>query len=114
MSAIENLKEVLFDHEGNASVRGSKEDNRIIQESIAEIEKQLALFVYDKLQRMKSKDIDDVIDEFVGVLDFDAILQWAKVLEVEVNYPPTDDMYPDWEDELAVEIGEAMRKVAKK
>lgn len=60
-----------------------------------------------------SKDIDDIIDQFVEDLDFDTVIAWAKFLEVEVNYPPIDDMYPDWENELRVEVGDAMRKVSE-
>jgi len=56
-------------------------------------------------------DIDDIIDDFISILDFDHILAWAKLLDVEINYPPVDDMWPDWEDELAVEVGDAMRKI---
>ena len=52
MSAIEKLKAVLLGPEGKVSIAGSEEDCKIIQESLAEIEKQLALFVYDKLQTM--------------------------------------------------------------
>lgn len=59
-------------------------------------------------------DIDDAIDNFIGCLDFDQVIAWADLLEVEVNYPPTSEMYPDWENELAVEVGEAMREVGKK
>lgn len=59
-------------------------------------------------------DIDDVIDNFISILDFDHVIAWANLLDVEVNYPPTDDMYPDWENELAVEVGDAMRKVGEK
>ncbi len=50
MSAINNLKAVLLDPEGNASIGGSKEDNKIIQDSLAEIEKQLLLLTYDALK----------------------------------------------------------------
>jgi len=57
------------------------------------------------------KDIDDVIDQFVEDLDFEVLETWAKILEVEVNYPPLDDMWPDWENELRVEVGDAMRKI---
>lgn len=63
-----------------------------------------------------AKDIDDVIDEFLdpNILDLDAVIRWANLLGVEVNYPPIDDLYPDWEGELRVEVGEAMRKVGEK
>jgi len=57
------------------------------------------------------KDIDDIIDQFVEDLDFEVLETWAKILEVEVNYPPLDDMWPDWENELRVEVGDAMRKI---
>jgi hypothetical protein len=61
-----------------------------------------------------TKDIDDVIDDFISILDFDQIIAWANLFDVEINYPPIDDMWPDWENELAVEVGEAMRKVGEK
>ena len=108
VSAINNLKAVLLDPEGNGSIQGSKKDNKIIEESLAEIENQLTLFVYDKL---KKKDIDDVIDDFIETLDFDGILRWATVLDVEINYPPLKDMWPDWQNELAIDVGKAMAKV---
>lgn len=62
----------------------------------------------------KKLDIDDVIDDFISILDFDQILVWANILDVEINYPPIDDMWPDWQNELAVEVGDAMRKVGEK
>ena len=113
MSAIEKLKTVLLDPEGNVSIIGSNEDCRIIQESLAEIEKQFDLFVYATVKN-KTKSIDDIIEEFLDALDFDEILCWARILGVEVNYPPIDDMWPDWQNELTVEVGNAMRKVGKK
>ena len=59
-------------------------------------------------------DKDNAIDNFIDSLDFDGIIAWAYLLDVEVNYPPIDDMWPDWENELAVEVGDAMRKVGEK
>lgn len=58
-------------------------------------------------------DIDDIIDQFVEALDFDRLLAWAERLDVEINVPPTSDMWPDWESELRVEVGEAMGNVGK-
>jgi hypothetical protein len=57
------------------------------------------------------KDIDDIIDQFVEDIDFDVLCAWANILEVEVNYPPLDDMWPDWENELRTEVGDAMRQI---
>jgi len=70
----------------------------------------------ERLQTIANKimDIDDAIDDFISILDFDQIIAWANLLNVEVNYPPVDDMWPDWENELAVEVGDAMRKVGEK
>ena len=59
----------------------------------------------------KIKDIDDVIEEFIEVLDFEAIVRWAKILDVEVNYPMASDLWPDWQAELTTEVGDAMREV---
>ena len=56
-------------------------------------------------------DVDDVIDAFISILDFDHILAWAKLLDVEINSPPVSEMWPDWQNELAVEVGDAMRKI---
>lgn len=63
---------------------------------------------------MSKMDIDDAIDNFISILDFDQIIAWANFLDVEVNYPPVDDMWPDWQNELAVEVGDAMRKIGEK
>ena len=59
------------------------------------------------------RDIDDAIENLITDLDFDDVVKLAKHLGVEVNPPPTDDMWPDWENELAVEVGDAFRKVFK-
>lgn len=59
------------------------------------------------------KDRDDVIDQFVEDIDFETLLMWADILNVEVNCPPTDDMWPDWECELRAEVGDAMREVGQ-
>ena len=59
-------------------------------------------------------NIDDVIDNFISELDFDHMIAWAEFLDIDFELPPIDDMYPDWEDLLAVEIGEAMRKIGEK
>jgi hypothetical protein len=60
---------------------------------------------------MNKLSIDDLIDQFIEDLDFDVLLIWADILEVEVNYPPVDDMWPDWENELRVEVAGAMRMI---
>ncbi len=62
-------------------------------------------------QHKRKLDIDDIIDLLLDELDFDAVLRWATVLDVEINYPPIDDMWPDWQNELTVEVGDAMRGV---
>ena len=59
-------------------------------------------------------DIDDLINQFTEDLEFDALVEWAKILGVEINSTPTDDMWPDWENELRVEVAEAMGKVGVK
>ena len=58
-------------------------------------------------------DIDDIIDEFVGALEFDQLKHWAKLLNVDYEEPPLDDMYPDWEGEIRAGIAEEMLKVGK-
>lgn len=56
------------------------------------------------------KDIDDYIDELIALMGLDELVVWANNLDVEVNYPPIDDMYSDWQNELAVSVGEALLK----
>ena len=58
--------------------------------------------------------IDDLIDQFIEDITFEAIKDWAFILGVEYDEPPLDDMYPDWEAEIRTEIGDAMRKVGIK
>ena len=65
-------------------------------------------------QKKPGLSIDDAIDNLISILDFEQIIAWANLLDVEVNYPPVSDMWPDWQDELAVEVGEAMRKIVEK
>ena len=54
--------------------------------------------------------IDDCIDIAIESLDFDHLLVFADALSVEIEYPPVDDMYPDWENEIRVETGDELRK----
>jgi len=57
---------------------------------------------------MTIKTIEDAIDQFIEDMDFDTLLIWANTLDVEVNYPPVGDMWPDWECELRTEVAEAL------
>ena len=85
------------------------------EDRIEELKKELAHEIDMNAQgRTKKLDIDDAIDNFIDCLDYDKVIAWANLLDVEVNYPPIDDMWPDWENELAVEVGDAMRKVGEK
>jgi len=58
-----------------------------------------------------SDTIEDIVDQLFENMDFDTLIIWANELDVEVNYPPLDDMWPDWENELRVEVAETMLKV---
>jgi len=58
--------------------------------------------------------MDDIIDQFVTALNFDVVMTWANILEVEINPPPLGDMWPDWEVELRTEVADAMKKVGEK
>ena len=63
---------------------------------------------------MNIYDIDNVIDAFVDEhtgLELEDLMKWAKFLDVDAEYPPCDDMYPDWEAELRGEVAEVMGKV---
>jgi hypothetical protein len=41
-------------------------------------------------------------------MDFETVLTWAKTLNVPASPPPTDDEYPDWEDEVRVAVAAGM------
>jgi len=56
-------------------------------------------------------DKQDAIYNLIESLSFHEIIAWAHLLEVEVNYPPIDYMWPDWENELRVEVGEKMAEI---
>ena len=59
--------------------------------------------------------IDDLIDQFVSDLEFDVLIIWADVLDVEHDENMwLDDMWTDAENELRVQVGDAMRKVGEK
>jgi len=58
--------------------------------------------------------IDDLIEQLVTDLEFDALIIWADILGVEVNYPPLKEMWPDWECELRQKVGDAMAQVGLK
>lgn len=112
MKAGEDLKAVLCDPEGKVCIKGSDKDRQIIQESLAEIEKQVDLLTLGLLkEKTKKASPEDLLFELTENLDFDAIVKWAKVLDVEVNYPATGDMWPDWEVELRQEVCEAMQEI---
>ena len=59
-------------------------------------------------------NMDDLIEQFVSDLKFDVLVGWAEMLGVEVNYPPTGDMWADWDCELRQEVGDAMARVGQK
>ena len=63
-------------------------------------------------------DMDDFINQFIEDVSIDSLTIWADILDVEVNLPPVDDMYPDWESELRQEVTEelvnALNKLSKK
>ena len=60
-------------------------------------------------------DIDDLIDQFIEDLDFEVLIVWADILDVEHEENLwLDDMWPELEGELRVEVGDAMRKVGQK
>ncbi len=63
---------------------------------------------------MATYDIDNVIDIFVDErngLELDDLVKLARFLDIDVEYPPIDDMYPDWEAELRGKTAESIRKI---
>lgn len=58
-------------------------------------------------------EMTDLISQFTEDLEFEALVIWADILDVEVNYPPLGDMWPDWEVELRQDVAEAMERVGK-
>lgn len=63
----------------------------------------------------KEIDMDDLIETYVGNLNFDTLLAWADILDVGYDVDMwLDDMWTDCEDELRVEVAQAMTKVGEK
>lgn len=59
-------------------------------------------------------DIDDLIDQFVEDLTFEALVIWADILEVEHDENAwIKDIWIEKENELRLAVGEAMAKVGK-
>ena len=57
---------------------------------------------------------ENLIDQFVEDLDFDVLIIWADILGVEHEEKSwLDDMWPDKESELRVEVMNAMAKVGE-
>ena len=45
---------------------------------------------------------ENLIDVFVDGLDFDPLVTLADILDVTVDPPPLDDMWPDWQNDHVV------------
>lgn len=59
--------------------------------------------------------IDDLIDQFVEDLDFDVLIIWADILNVEHEENSwLDDMWPELENELREKVGEAIAQIGRK
>ena len=54
---------------------------------------------------------ENLIDDFVGGLDFDPLVILANILDVTVDPPPLGDMWPDWQGELVEDVCKAMGEV---
>jgi len=63
---------------------------------------------------MAKLSIEDLIDQFVEDLDFDTLIVWADILDVEHDESQwLDDMWPDLEGELREKVGDAMAQVGR-
>jgi hypothetical protein len=63
---------------------------------------------------MSKLTMDDLIDQFVEDLDFDVLLIWADILEVEHEENLwLDDMWPELECELRETVKDAMAEVGR-
>ncbi len=63
----------------------------------------------------KTMTITGLIEQFVEDLDFDMLIDWADILNVEHDEKNwLDDEWPDKENELRVAVAEAMRNIGKK
>jgi len=63
-------------------------------------------------QKYKPKIIDDCIDHLIENMDFDELIIWANSLKVDHNEEIWfDDMWPDLEDNLRLEVAEALTRV---
>lgn len=59
--------------------------------------------------------MDNLIDQFVENLDFDVLIIWADILDVEHEENLwLDDMWPELESELRVKVSEAMAEIGRK
>ena len=59
-------------------------------------------------------NIEDLINQLVEDMDFDVLLEWANLFEIQpdqLSWP--DDLWPDQEAGLRVNVAEAMRKVGE-
>lgn len=77
MNALNNLRDVLCDSEGNVSTQGSSEDRAIIQKSLADIEKSVELLCLGVLQggtkpramTIVEQHYSDLFDKALGFLE---------------------------------------------
>lgn len=69
MSPVNALKAVLLGPDGKGSTCGSAEDNRIIEESLATIERQLDLMAYEIVRLKSAGQVNDVGADMADGMD---------------------------------------------
>ena len=53
-------------------------------------------------------DINDYIEQISEDLTFDSLEHWCKMLNIYYELP-TDDDIPDWDDDIRLQIGNALK-----
>lgn len=51
------------------------------------------------------------IEDFVDNMDFDDVIRWGNLLDLDTTLPYLDDDWPDWESEMKDKIVEELEKI---
>ena len=94
----------------------NQEAIKLYEKDLKELQKQLAHEIDMNAQgKAKKMDMDDLIDQFIGDLEFNVLIIWADILDVKHGEDMwLDDMWPDAESELRQKVAEAMGNIGKK
>jgi len=54
-------------------------------------------------------DINDYIEQISDDLASESLEHWCDMLNIYWEVPTDDDLWPDWEDDIRLQIGEALK-----